>query len=100
MLYGLPPFYHNDDVQRMYHNILHAPIPFYKELFSREAMALISALLQKAPSVRARAREVKRSAFMRSVDWARMLKKEVTPPCRPQLTDEKDTRNFEGVEMS
>ena len=80
------------DVQQMYHNILHAPIPFYVELFSKPAMALISALLEKAPGKRAGCVAVKRSAFMRGVDWDKLLRKEVA--------DAKDTRNFDGVEFS
>lgn len=93
MLVGTPPFY-DEDIQKMYHNILTHPVTFY-HFMGRESMQLIQGLLDKRPLHRLRARQIKRAPFFRTVDWGKLYRKEVEPPMRPKVMSKSDTTNFE-----
>jgi serum/glucocorticoid-regulated kinase 2 len=60
---------------------------------SAESLDLVKALLQRNPAIRlADAKVVKQHPFLRSVDWERLLAKEVPPPYVPPVTSKEDTR--------
>ena len=98
MLVGTPPFY-DQDIQKMYQNILTQPVTFY-QFMSRESMQLIQGLLDKRPQHRMRCRQIKKAAFFRAVDWGKLYRKQIEPPMRPQVMSKSDTRNFEHFSVN
>eukprot|EP01083_Nonionella_stella_P054503 143872_1 len=93
MICGLPPFY-DQNIQKMYANILHAPIPFY-HFMSKPSIELISKLLHKNPLKRIKCKELKRSAFFECIDWRKLYKKEIEPPFKPQVLSKRDSSFFQ-----
>jgi len=96
MLCGCVPFF-NNDVQEMYKNILSANIK-YPDKLSDEAVSLMAGLLKRNPEERLGCRgvdEVKNHPFFKSINWKKLLKKEITPPFKPQVKDISDTSNFD-----
>merc|ERR1712190_118745 len=98
MLVGTPPFY-CQDIQQMYHNILHRQLIFY-QFMSRESMLLIQGLLDKRPEYRLNWKQIKTSPFFKTINWAKLYRKQVEPPVRPQVLSKIDTRNFEQFSVN
>ena len=73
MICGLPPFY-DQNIQKMYHNILFQPVPFYK-FMSKLSIELISKLLDKNPLKRVKCKEIKRHSFYKDMDWNKLFEK-------------------------
>ena len=103
MLTGLPPFY-DTNVQRMHHKIMHDPLKFprsEKIMLSDGAKDILRRLLERKVSDRlgsgpTGANELKRTAFFQTLDFARVLKKEVRPEfIPPQSRNEADVSNFD-----
>lgn len=115
MLTGLPPFYSEDPVE-MGQNILTAPIHFPDHL-SKNIMGLIVQLLRRDPSRRLGsgpndAEDIKGTVntklfsnqiltlivahpFFASVDWKKILRKEIEPPFKPHLSGNLDVTYFD-----
>jgi len=94
---GITPFY-SGNVDEMYHKIVHAKIRFPPRL-SDECKALISALLKRNPSERLGAdfdvEEIKKHKFFAKLDWELLMKKEVEPLYKPQVSSkDNDTTCF------
>lgn len=95
MIAGLPPFYDRNR-QVMYRKILEAPLeppPF----MSPEAADLCAKMLIREPTARMGyhgAEEIKAHPFFKSIDWAKLDRKEITPPWVPKVKDAMDTANI------
>ena len=104
MVHGLPPFYDNN-VQKMYHKILHEPLQFPRGqnqvAMSEPLKTLIRGLLERKISSRLGSgrtdgMELKASAFLKSLDFDRVLAKAIVPEFKPpEMRSEIDTRNFD-----
>jgi len=96
MLSGLPPFY-SEDVQEMYTKILTAEIEYPDEI-PEDAKDLLSKLLERNPDSRlSDPSEMKRHPFYASIDWDKLIKKEIVPPFIPETSGEDDLRNIDTV---
>merc|ERR1712228_918447 len=93
MICGLPPFY-DQNIQKMYQNILYSKIPFY-HFMSKAVIELISKLLIKDPLHRIKCAEIKKCAFFANIDWEKLFNKEIEPPFKPKVKDQRDTTNFQ-----
>ena len=95
MICGLPPFY-DQNIQKMYQNILYQPIPFYK-FMTKSSIELISRLLDKNPLKRIKCKEMKRHSFYKDIDWNKLFRKEIDPPFKPKVNGPDDRQNFEKI---
>eukprot|EP00002_Diphylleia_rotans_P028532 TRINITY_DN5764_c0_g2_i3.p1 TRINITY_DN5764_c0_g2~~TRINITY_DN5764_c0_g2_i3.p1 ORF type:complete len:326 (-),score=64.84 TRINITY_DN5764_c0_g2_i3:1499-2476(-) len=101
MLVGLPPFY-SDDVQNMYLRILHDRIRF-PSIVTPDAKSLIDGLLTRDPALRLGTMKagvkgatlIKQHPFFQSIDWDKLLTKQIQPPFRPKVRHELDSGNFD-----
>ncbi|XP_059362119.1 RAC-beta serine/threonine-protein kinase [Carassius carassius] len=98
MMCGRLPFY-NQDHERLFELILMEEIRFPRNL-SPEAKALLAGLLKKDPKQRLGggpedAKEVMTHKFFSSMNWYDVLQKKLSPPFKPQVTSETDTRYFD-----
>jgi serum/glucocorticoid-regulated kinase 2 len=104
MVAGLPPFYDNN-VQRMYHKILHEPLRFPKPeqtSMSEPLKALVRGLLERKISGRTGsgptdAQELKSSKFLSALNFERVMQRAERPEFKPpEMRSELDTRNFDA----
>uniref|UniRef100_A0A8C8CMZ2 non-specific serine/threonine protein kinase n=1 Tax=Oncorhynchus tshawytscha TaxID=74940 RepID=A0A8C8CMZ2_ONCTS len=98
MMCGRLPFY-NQDHERLFELILMEEIRFPKNL-APEGRALLSGLLKKDPKQRLGggpddAKEVMSHKFFTSINWQDVVDRKLTPPFKPQVTSETDTRYFD-----
>ncbi|KAM5145611.1 RAC-beta serine/threonine-protein kinase A [Mantella aurantiaca] len=98
MMCGRLPFY-NQDHERLFELILMEEIRFPRTL-SPEAKSLLSGLLKKDPKQRLGggpndAQEVKDHRFFSCINWQDVDQRKLTPPFKPQVTSEIDTRYFD-----
>jgi len=99
MMVGRLPFY-NRDHDRLFELILMDPVKFPRSI-SDDARDLLSGLLVKDPLTRLGggpedAEAVKGHQFFASINWTDLEKRRVTPPWKPQVTSETDTRYFDS----
>ncbi|XP_073405409.1 RAC-beta serine/threonine-protein kinase [Dendrobates tinctorius] len=98
MMCGRLPFY-NQDHERLFELILMEEIRFPRTL-TPEAKSLLSGLLKKDPKQRlgggpTDAQEVKDHRFFAPINWQDVNQRKLTPPFKPQVTSEVDTRYFD-----
>ncbi|XP_004682040.2 PREDICTED: RAC-alpha serine/threonine-protein kinase [Condylura cristata] len=98
MLCGRLPFY-NQDHERLFELILMEEIRFPRTL-SPEAESLLAGLLKKDPKQRLGggsedAKEIMQHRFFASIVWQDVYEKKLSPPFKPQVTSETDTRYFD-----
>ncbi|KAL4479981.1 hypothetical protein ABPG74_020497 [Tetrahymena malaccensis] len=90
-LSGAPPFYSRDK-QQMYQQRINSDIQ-RKPQFQNDAWDLIQLLLAKNPKDRLNtAAQVKSHPFFQSVDWEKLMNKDVRPPFILKFNNEQDTR--------
>jgi len=100
MLGGLPPFY-SQTLKIMYERILKSPLVFTPEgLFSSDARALISGMLQKDPDLRLGSgprdgHDIREQKWFAPIDWKKLEAREIKPPFVPQVAGEFDVSNFD-----
>ncbi|XP_024589385.1 RAC-alpha serine/threonine-protein kinase [Neophocaena asiaeorientalis asiaeorientalis] len=95
---GRLPFY-NQDHEKLFELILMEEIRFPRTL-SPEAKSLLSGLLKKDPKQRLGggsedAKEIMQHRFFASIAWQDVYEKKLSPPFKPQVTSETDTRYFD-----
>jgi serine/threonine protein kinase len=96
MLTGLPPFY-SQDVQEMYKNIMTQPLVFPDDVVSEEARDLLTQLLKRDVAVRlVDPNKMRKHAFFASVDWQKLLAREVDVPYVPDVVDKADVNFIDG----
>ncbi|XP_065312667.1 RAC-beta serine/threonine-protein kinase-like isoform X2 [Gordionus sp. m RMFG-2023] len=99
MLCGRLPFHHRDH-ERLFQMIVSHPVRLPTSTLSVPARSLLSGLLVKDPERRLGggpddAKEIMRQAFFESINWEDLVAKKITPPFKPYLTSDTDTRNFD-----
>nr|QNL15267.1 RAC serine/threonine-protein kinase [Littorina littorea] len=98
MMCGRLPFY-NRDHDVLFELILLQNVKFPRNL-SEEAKTLLSGLLAKNPKRRlggseADVSEIKSHPFFMCINWDDLTAKKITPPFKPQVTSDTDTRYFD-----
>uniref|UniRef100_A0A2K6KHH6 non-specific serine/threonine protein kinase n=1 Tax=Rhinopithecus bieti TaxID=61621 RepID=A0A2K6KHH6_RHIBE len=98
MMCGRLPFY-NQDHEKLFELILMEEIRFPRTL-GPEAKSLLSGLLKKDPKQRLGggsedAKEIMRHRFFAGIVWQHVYEKKLSPPFKPQVTSETDTRYFD-----
>mmetsp|Transcript_32991 Transcript_32991/g.65628 ORF Transcript_32991/g.65628 Transcript_32991/m.65628 type:complete len:325 (-) Transcript_32991:729-1703(-) len=98
MLAGYPPFY-DEDPLGIYQKILEGKIKFPWH-FDRHSKDLIKKLLtadltKRLGNLKGGADDIKKHKWFSELNWDDMLKRETTPPIKPEVSDDKDTNNFE-----
>uniref|UniRef100_S4RTA2 non-specific serine/threonine protein kinase n=1 Tax=Petromyzon marinus TaxID=7757 RepID=S4RTA2_PETMA len=98
MMCGRLPFY-NQDHEKLFELILMEDIRFPRTL-SNDARALLSGLLKKDPKQRLGggvddAKEIMRHSFFAGIIWQDVYDRKMTPPFKPQVASETDTRYFD-----
>lgn len=99
MICGRLPFY-NRDHDVLFTLILMEEVKFPRNI-SAEARGLLSGLLAKIPSERLGGgpddvKEIMAHPFFASINWKDLENKKITPPFKPQVTSETDTRYFDS----
>ncbi|KIM33955.1 hypothetical protein M408DRAFT_18924 [Serendipita vermifera MAFF 305830] len=98
MLAGLPPFY-DENTSEMYRKILQDPLRFPEEM-SPDARNLITRLLNREPEGRLGsegAEEIKKHPFFKSIDFKKLLAKQIQPPFKPTVESAVDCSNVDAV---
>jgi len=81
----------------MYRRILSQPVRFPPHV-SENARDLIKKLLERDPKKRlgvGGANEIKSHPFFSSIDWEKLVKREITPPFIPTISGELGINNFD-----
>nr|XP_053784505.1 RAC-alpha serine/threonine-protein kinase isoform X2 [Desmodus rotundus] len=96
---GTPEYLAPEDHEKLFELILMEEIRFPRTL-SPEAKALLSGLLKKDPKQRLGggsedAKEIMQHRFFASIVWQDVYEKKLSPPFKPQVTSETDTRYFD-----
>jgi len=89
MLTGLPPYY-SQDVQQMYFKIMHAKLDIPDNM-DNDTKSILIGLLERDPARRmADAHIIKAHPYFKTMDWDRLLRKEIKPPFIPPVKDKLD----------
>jgi serine/threonine protein kinase len=92
MLFGLPPFYSKNQ-KEMYERILKQPLTL-SSLASNPSRDILQSLLQKDRHKRLGARrdfeEIKEHEFFSSINWEKLLRREIKPTFVPKIKSEAD----------
>eukprot|EP01130_Rhizamoeba_saxonica_P005468 TRINITY_DN2188_c0_g1_i1.p1 TRINITY_DN2188_c0_g1~~TRINITY_DN2188_c0_g1_i1.p1 ORF type:complete len:698 (-),score=167.40 TRINITY_DN2188_c0_g1_i1:73-2166(-) len=95
MLTGDVPFYH-DNMNQMFRKIVQAEVEYPPELQGTPAADLINHLLIKDPTRRlADASIMKTHPFFEGIDFDALLRKDLPPPWRPNVSSSIDTSNVD-----
>lgn len=99
MACGRLPFY-NRDHDILFTLIMVEDVKFPRNI-SNEAKSLLSGLLEKQPSKRLGGgpedvRDIMSHPFFACIDWNDLVLKKITPPFKPQVTSDTDTRYFDS----
>ncbi|KAJ3017262.1 UNVERIFIED_CONTAM: Serine/threonine-protein kinase Sgk1 [Siphonaria sp. JEL0065] len=98
MMCGSHPFY-SEDRSQMETNILSAPLKFPKHL-SANAKSIITGLLARESANRLGSNggeDILRHAFFAKINPMKLVNREVEPPYKPEIADEKDAQLYEDV---
>ncbi len=98
MMCGLPPFY-DQNVNKMYNKIVKAPLVF-PDYFSNDAKDMLAKLLDRDPHKRLGSgptdfEEIKSHPYFSSIDFDKLMRKEIKPPFKPNVADGQDVQNFD-----
>mmetsp|Transcript_123812 Transcript_123812/g.214656 ORF Transcript_123812/g.214656 Transcript_123812/m.214656 type:complete len:336 (+) Transcript_123812:78-1085(+) len=99
MLTGLPPFYTRDR-EKLFERIKKGELA-YPSYITPPAKSLLTALISRDPSKRLGGseekggEEVKEHEFFASIDWTECVERKLTPPFKPSVSKEGDTKYFE-----
>lgn len=98
MLTGQAPF-DGDDEDELFENILEHNV-LYPKFISKESKELCKAFLVKEPQRRLGSGindeiRIKDHSFFRRIDWQKIANKEIQPPYKPHITDDRLVENFD-----
>uniref|UniRef100_G3V2I6 non-specific serine/threonine protein kinase n=3 Tax=Hominidae TaxID=9604 RepID=G3V2I6_HUMAN len=96
---GTPEYLAPEDHEKLFELILMEEIRFPRTL-GPEAKSLLSGLLKKDPKQRLGggsedAKEIMQHRFFAGIVWQHVYEKKLSPPFKPQVTSETDTRYFD-----
>ncbi|EAR83724.2 Serine/Threonine kinase domain protein (macronuclear) [Tetrahymena thermophila SB210] len=99
MMFGLPPFY-NKQQATMFKLIKEAELKFpEKPVVSAEAKDFISKCLNRDRRLRLGAKndlqEIMQHPWFKDIDWNALLNKQIEPPFKPNVSDERWLDNFD-----
>jgi serum/glucocorticoid-regulated kinase 2 len=96
---GIPPFY-SQNVNEMYNKIQHGVLRF-PPFLTESCKNLITALLNRDPSKRLGSkdgfRDIQDHPFFASIDWNKLLAKDIDVPYKPKVKSDQDTSNFDAT---
>eukprot|EP01006_Ploeotia_vitrea_P041700 TRINITY_DN66564_c12_g2_i1.p1 TRINITY_DN66564_c12_g2~~TRINITY_DN66564_c12_g2_i1.p1 ORF type:complete len:537 (+),score=332.58 TRINITY_DN66564_c12_g2_i1:161-1771(+) len=96
---GIPPFY-SQNVNEMYNKIQHGVLRF-PPFLSDSCKDLIVRLLNRDPKKRLGSNkdidDIKEHAFFKSLDFEKLMKKEVEVAYKPKVNSNSDTSNFDDT---
>lgn len=96
---GIPPFY-SQNVNEMYNKIQHGVLRF-PPFLSEPCKNLIVGLLNRDPTKRLGSKDdvedIKTHAFFATLNWDKLMKKEIDPPYKPKVKAVDDTSNFDDT---
>lgn len=102
MIGGIPPFY-SKKRKVLFYNIINKEPKFYRE-FSSQAKDLIKRLLRKDYKKRLGYKhdmsEVKNHPFFSSIDWDKLVAKQLKPPYRPSMRDINFSKEFTSIPVT
>jgi len=93
MLTGLPPFY-SANTNVMYQKILSSELRFPPEM-SGDCRSFLSGLLERDPEKRMDGEDVMKHPWLSSIDWDKLLKKQIPAPWKPPVSSEADTTQID-----
>jgi len=93
MLTGLPPFY-SANTNVMYQKILSSELRFPPDM-SGDCRSFLSGLLERDPSKRMDGEDVMKHPWLSSIDWDKLLKKQIPAPWKPPVSSEADTTQID-----
>jgi len=93
MLTGLPPFY-SANTNVMYQKILSSELRFPPEM-SGDCRSFLSGLLERDPAKRMNGEDVIKHPWLSSIDWDKLLKKQIPAPWKPPVSSESDTTQID-----
>jgi len=93
MLTGLPPFY-SANTNVMYQKILSSELRFPPEM-SGDCRSFLSGLLERDPAKRMDGKAVMAHPWLSSIDWDKLLKKQIPAPWKPPVSSEADTTQID-----
>ena len=99
MASGLPPFY-DTNLNIMYKRILQDPLKF-KDHMGAEIRDLLSKLLDRNPERRLGSsvrdcEDIKIHPWFKTMDWDKLMRREIVPEFRPNVAGEYDVSNFDS----
>jgi serine/threonine protein kinase len=103
MIVGLPPFY-SENIKEMYELILAAPLNFPASV-PMDAQNLLRGLLERDERKRlgssvADGAEIRSHPFFKDIDWEKMMRKEMTPPFVPNVSNIRDSTKYFDEEFT
>ena len=95
MMYGRTPFY-DKNRRLMFYRIMNSEPQFPPQVFSVKAMECITALLKTNVQMRlgsgpTGAIEIMESPFFADIDFEALLRREIVPPFKPEVSSPLDT---------
>jgi len=93
MLTGLPPFY-SANTNVMYQKILSSELRFPPEM-SGDCRSFLSGLLERDPAKRMDGDDVMKHPWLSSIDWEKLLKKQIPAPWKPPVSSASDTTQID-----
>jgi len=99
MMVGKPPFGPTNNMEKLFHNILHQPV-YYPSFLSEQGKSILEGLLNRDSTQRLGCGkddgdEVIRHPFFAGIDFDKLLNKTYQPPFKPKVEDAMDVRNFD-----
>jgi serine/threonine protein kinase len=103
MIVGLPPFY-SENIKEMYELILAAPLNFPASV-PMDAQNLLRGLLERDERKRlgssvADGAEIRSHPFFKDIDWEKMMRKEMTPPFVPNVSNIRESTKYFDEEFT
>jgi len=99
MMVGKPPFGPTNNMEKLFHNILHQPV-YFPSFLSEQGKSILEGLLCRDPTQRLGCGkddgdEIIRHPFFAGIDFDKLLNRSYQPPFKPKVDDPTDVRNFD-----
>ncbi|KAF4707629.1 hypothetical protein FOZ62_015646, partial [Perkinsus olseni] len=103
MIVGQPPFC-DEEPMGIYQKILAGKI-YFPKYFDKNAKGLVKKLLtadlsKRYGNLKNGADDIKKHKWFATIAWDKLVRKEIPPPYKPEMKDEKDVSNYEDIPES